>query len=146
MLHRSPIGCPGCSMCHRAVSGCIPGGREREGWPDPARTREEHVQRLTATATPQALLPTSTVGRVWFPGGKHPGERLHIHQGNSLFGRQLPLAAELPHLCPLQERKKLSPGAPQRSGACGTFHLMRILFILSGATNLSSEHFVLIKN
>lgn len=28
----------------------------------------------------------------------------------------------------------------------GTLHLMRILFILSGATNLSSEHFVLIKN
>lgn len=28
----------------------------------------------------------------------------------------------------------------------GTFPLMRILFILSGATNLLSEHFVLIKN
>lgn len=120
--------------------------RQREGWPEPTRTREVHVQHLIATAPPQALLPTSTVGRVWFPGGKNPGERQHIHQGNSLFGRQLSLAAELPHLCPLQERKKLSPGAPRRSGACGTFHLMRILFILSGATNLSSEHFVLIKN
>lgn len=118
------------------VWACHRGSDREQGWPEPSRAREEHIPHLTAPAA-HTCCGKGLVSR---------GKTLHIQQGNRLLGRQVSLAAELPHLCPLQERKKLSPGAPRRSRACGTFHLMRVLFILSGATNLSSEHFVLIKN
>lgn len=138
-----PGGAPGVTEQGQGCVWVYPRGSDREeGWPEPSRAREEQLPHLRASA-PAAH---THCGKGLVSRGKHPGERLHIQQGNSLFGRQLSLAAELPHLCPLQERKKLSPGAARRSRACGTFHLMRILFILSGATNLSSEHFVLIKN
>lgn len=119
----------------RAVSGCIPKAvTGRDGLSPAGQGRS-----TSHTSQPSP-------GEGFGFQRENPGERLHIQQGNSLLGRQVSLAAELAHLCPLQERKKLSPGAARRSRACGTFHLMRILFILSGATNLSSEHFVLIKN
>lgn len=43
--------------------------------------------------------------------------RRYTHWGNILFGRRMPLAADLPHLCPLQESKKLSPWASPWHGA-----------------------------
>lgn len=61
--------------------------------------------------------PKSTARRFWFPGVRYTGEREYIHQGKSLFGRRMSLAADLPHLCPLQERRKLSPRASPWSGA-----------------------------
>lgn len=135
-LHESHLLLPAQSQeVPRVSQGCVwvcPRGRAREGWPEPSRAREELV--------PHPL---------WEGFGNNKGEtpwgKMHMQQG-AASGWQLPLAGKWPHLCPLQEGKELSPGAPGRSGARGTFHLMRILFILSGATNLSSEHFVLIKN
>lgn len=68
------------------------------------------------------------------------------HRGKGMFRREChqQLTCCTSALCrrarhyPQEHLHGMKPG--------GTLHLMRILFILRGATNLSSEHFVLIKN
>lgn len=67
------IGRPGCSTCHRAVSGCIPGGRERDGLSPPGQGR-----CMSSTSQPQPLHRPCCPHPLWegfgFQGGKTLGK------------------------------------------------------------------------
>jgi len=130
----------GTAVCHGQAgrdvlgSGCMAAGSEREGWP--ARPGQgTTVPGCIAAYSRRAPAARKSLHRCWChsPAAQRPPKstggkvltsrrEMHrgmgnIHWGNSLFGRRMSLAADLPHLCPWQERKKLSPGAPPWSGA-----------------------------
>lgn len=104
------------------------------------RGREGSSMSHTPQLSPAAHTPC---GRVGFPGGDTSG--IGCTSGKAL-GKTSGISSRVPSPLPCAGEKEIIPRSTWASRACGTFHLMRILFILSGATNLSSEHFVLIKN